>query len=397
MLSVQAVRYFLSRHRWTADCILAALVSAVSLLPFLGGPISDERGFVLTPALLVNLFCACAILTFRRSTPWGVWFATTFLGLAAVSVSHGPTPLYAPAIVALYTVSVRTGVGPASFYATAASALTPVVFILESGHHDVVDSIAFGMTPWSVLSTMTALAIRSQRAVVASANERAREAEATREDEAQRRVTEERLRIARELHDVVAHHISAITVQAGVAAFLIHRDPYGASEAVAQVRRSSKSVLRELPTLLGLLRTDTEQMEMSPVPAFSDVDDLVHQARLAGQRIVLRTSGRARALLPASGLAAYRVVQEALTNARKYGTGRIVMHVDYAPSGLSMYIQNYVAFRSDTNPAAHHGLIGMHERIKSIGGTLTVGPVIPDKWVVQAWIPIEHSHISTKE
>lgn len=298
MHHLSRIRERLRQHRTLADGVLALAVFAATLAPFADRSTADERGFALSPLLLFTLVAACGCLVVRRRAPWTVWAATVFLGLVAVAVSGGPTPIYAPSIVALYTVAVSTGPTRAVFAATTASAIIPAAVILSASPRGIVDAIAFGMTPWSVLATMTAFAVRAQREAVANANERARAAEASRDEEAQRRVTEERLRIARELHDVVAHHISAINVQAGVAGVLIDTDPARAAEALTHVRRSSQAVLRELPGLVGLLRTGDEQIDTAPMPQFSDVEQLVDSARTAGQRVIWQTTGTHRSSSP---------------------------------------------------------------------------------------------------
>lgn len=387
MQHLSRIRERLQHHRTRADGLLAAVVFGATLAPFADRSMADERGFVLSPLLLLTLVAACGCLVFRRRAPWVVWTATATLGLIAVAISRGPTSIYAPSIVALYTVAVLTGPTRSVLAATTASAAIPAAVILSAGPRGVIDAIAFGMTPWSVLATMTALAVRAQRGAVAAANERARAAEATREEEAQRRVTEERLRIARELHDVVAHHISAINVQAGVAAVLIAENPAGAAEAMSHVRRSSQAVLRELPSLVGLLRTGDDQIETSPLPQFSDVEKLVENARSSGQRVIWQTIGIPCPLSPATDLAAYRVVQEAMTNAAKYGLGSVAIRVEYGPADVSIDIRNPIRMPLPERNSGQHGLIGMRERVLAAGGSLLATADVTNTWVVRAQLP----------
>src|SRR5205085_1418193 len=165
------------------------------------------------------------------------------------------------------------------------------------------------------------VAVRSQRAAVAAAEARARQAEATREEEAERRVTDERVRIARELHDIVAHHISVINVQAGVARHLMGAQPEQARTALGLVREASKAVLTEMSSVVGLLRTPEEAAPFEPTPGLARLEALVESARLAGLELRWTSIGKPYALPPISDLTAYRVVQESLTNAVKYGDG----------------------------------------------------------------------------
>ncbi|MBT2276276.1 sensor histidine kinase [Rhodococcus qingshengii] len=391
MQHLSHIREGLRHHSMWADGLLAIGVLCATLVPFVDRSMADERGFVFSPLLLVALVAACGCLVFRRRAPWAVWAVTATLGLIAVAVSRGPTPIYAPSVVALYTAVVLTGPTRSVLAATTASAVLPAAVILSTGPRGLFDAIAFGMTPWSVLAAMTALAVRAQREAVAAANERARAAEATREEEAQRRVTEERLRIARELHDVVAHHISAINVQAGVAGVLIDKNPDGAAEAMSHVRRSSQAVLRELPTLVGLLRTSHEEIETSPLPQFSDIEQLVDNARSTGQRVIWQTTGIPCSLTPATDLTAYRIVQEAMTNAAKYGDGPVTIRIAYGPEDLSLDISNPIKTRPTGRHSGQHGLTGMRERVLAAGGSLRAAADETNTWVVHATFPTQRT------
>jgi signal transduction histidine kinase len=154
-----------------------------------------------------------------------------------------------------------------------------------------------------------------------AAHLRAQQAETTREEEAQRRVAEERLRIAQELHDVIAHHVSVINVQSGVARHLLQRDPDRAGVALDVVREASRAALAETAQLVGLLRNDEEGLPTSPAPGLDRLDELVEATRRAGLEVQLQRVGQPLVVAPAADLVAYRVVQEALTNALKHGAG----------------------------------------------------------------------------
>ncbi len=156
--------------------------------------------------------------------------------------------------------------------------------ILAASRLGYVDALAYGLLPWSILAAVSGRAVRSQRAAMTAAHERARQAEATREEEAQRRVVEERLRIARELHDVVARHILVIHVHAGVAGHLMRTDPDRAVEAIGHVRDASRTVLDEVPGLLGLLRTGSDGPVTAPAPGLAQVADGVSARPVDGLR-----------------------------------------------------------------------------------------------------------------
>ena len=390
MSELARVRSWFRTHSTVADGVLALALLGILLLPFYVDVDAPDRfNLEMTPLLFGLLVGACACLVLRRRYPWGVWAATTALGLAGVLVEQGPTPVYVPAIVALYTVvSTRVGTAPV-VGATLASALGPVALIIGTGTWDAFNSLAYGMVPWSGLAAVSGIAVRSQRAVVEAAHERARQAVATREEEAQRRVVEERLRIARELHDVVAHHVSVINVQAGVASHLLRTDPDGAADAIGHVREASQTVLREVPSLLGLLRTGEGELDTAPVPRLTDVEGLVNQARRSGLEVVRQTTGTPLALPPTTDLTAYRVVQEGLTNAARHGTGQVLLRVDHDDAGFTIEIRNpQSALSSAAEATGRHGLIGMRERVAAAGGTFSAGLEGPGTWVVRARLPV---------
>jgi signal transduction histidine kinase len=233
------------------------------------------------------------------------------------------------------------------------------------------------------------VAVRSQRAAVEAAEARARQAEATREEEAERRVTDERLRIARELHDVVAHHISVVNVQAGVARHLLESQPEQARNALSLVREASRTVLSEMSTVLGLLRTGEDETPMAPAPGLEGAGTLVDSMRRAGLEVAERVEGEPYALPEIANLTAFRVVQESLTNALKHGTGTAELKLEYSPTAVVIEIRNPVRDVVTPSTAGGHGLVGMRERVTSLGGRFTTDPQ-PDGWfTVRAQIPRE--------
>jgi signal transduction histidine kinase len=226
-----------------------------------------------------------------------------------------------------------------------------------------------------------------QRAALESAQARARQAEQTREEEAERRVTDERVRIARELHDVVAHHISVVNVQAGVARHLLDSRPEQAKEALGLVREASKTVLAEMSAVVGLLRTPEEDAPVEPTPGMARLDALVESVRRAGLDLACRSAGERYQLAPLSDLTAYRVVQESLTNAVKYGTGSAELVVDHGPEGVCIEVRNPVDGSATPSSGGGHGLIGMRERVDAVRGRLSAGPGPDGVFTVSALIP----------
>jgi signal transduction histidine kinase len=203
-----------------------------------------------------------------------------------------------------------------------------------------------------------------------------------RQDLARQAVLEERSRIARELHDVVAHHMTMIAIQAEAAPLKVPDVPPAAAEIFAAINRAAREALAETRTVVGLLRSDDEAASRAPAPGLVLLDDLVENARGAGLTVEPRVVGVPRPLTAAVDVSAYRILQEALSNASRYAPGSLVrLEVGYRPDLLSVTVQN-TAGTDGTQPVSSgladlgggHGLVGMRERVAMLGGTLTVGP-----------------------
>lgn len=197
-------------------------------------------------------------------------------------------------------------------------------------------------------------------------------------------VMAERARMARELHDVVAHSVSIISVQAGAADMQLERDPARAREHLAAVSGSAHEALTELRRLVGLLRE--EDASYVPAPGLSRLEDLIEQSRAGGVDVDLKVSGEERPLSPGLDLAAYRIVQESLTNVRKHAAGSAAsVSVEYGDTELSILVTNPAG--TDSGEGDGRGLIGMHERVRLYEGTLDVGPTDDGGFAVRARLP----------
>lgn len=230
-------------------------------------------------------------------------------------------------------------------------------------------------------------ASRSRRAFIDTITERARRAEETKESEARRRVAEERLAIARDLHDVVAHQIAVINLHAGVASSALRARPDDAERSLVTIREAARTVLGEIGGLLSVLRTsdppaDSPAAGLAPVPGLAELDRLVADFARGGLRVDVRTVGTPFDLPESVDLVAYRVIQEGLTNAQKHGSdASALLQVEYAPALLDVTVTNTVVAKpgaSRSRPAGH-GLTGARERVAAVHGTLDTsfgpGPV----------------------
>jgi signal transduction histidine kinase len=231
---------------------------------------------------------------------------------------------------------------------------------------------------------------RRQEAIVA-ARERAAVLEAAREELARRAVTEERLRIARELHDVVAHSMSIIAVQSGVGAHVLDSQPEEARKALAAVEATSRQALIEMRRLLGVLRAEAEPRgSLAPAPGLADVEALAAEVARAGVRVEVRIEG-APAELPAGlDLSAYRIVQEALTNVvRHAGPATARVAVGYAADRVTVEVVDDGRGGDPGRDHGGHGIAGMRERAELYGGTLEAGPGPGGGFRVAASLPLD--------
>lgn len=373
-------------HPQVSDAFLAAFAFALGLTgqlsPETGQPISMD-----TPVVML-LVVSCAALVVRRRAPVVVWLVTLAAAALSLSMLGGPAPAIVTTMVAVYTVATLRS----PRLAVLAAIATPLVLIgtyVTVASAPWLNDATYTLTAVSAMACAIGFAVKGNRAVLAVAQERARVAELTREEEAQRRVTEERLRIARELHDVVAHHIAVINVQSGVARHLLESDPRAAAEALTHVRDASGVVLREMSTVLGLLRTSDDTATDQPAPGMAHVDSLIDSVRRSGTAVTVRTSGTPRELAPGTELAAYRIVQESLTNAGKHGAGTAEVAVEYRADTLVINVANQItAGQLNPGDGTGHGLVGMRERVTALGGRLHTGANADGRFVVHAELPV---------
>jgi signal transduction histidine kinase len=233
------------------------------------------------------------------------------------------------------------------------------------------------------------LAVYRQRSYVEAVRTQAAQEVRAQTELAARSAAEERLRIARELHDVVAHAMSVITVQAGVARYIDTGMPERASAALETIESTGRQALRDMRQLLGVLRAEGERAASSPAPALSDLDELVEGMRAAGTRVDLRVGGDVRLLPEGLELSAYRIVQEALTNVVKHAaTDHARVLLRYQPEELAIEIVDDGAGARAGASGNGHGLVGMRERAALHGGSVEAGPLPVRGYRVAARLPI---------
>jgi signal transduction histidine kinase len=328
-------------------------------------------------------------LVARRRFPLAT-LAIAVIG-SVVLIADGVTyPLTLPAVFyLLYSIARDSGPGR-----TLSVGVTVKVTLLSASLIANPGITGFVIVLWAALAVTTGSAARSHRASVAEAEERAKRAEQAREDEANRRVADERQRIARELHDAVGHHVALINVQAGALACLIDdEDRSQARESVTHIQRASEEALEELRLAVGLLRgPGLEPTE--PVPGLSQLEELIGSFASAGLRVSREVTGQARPLPEAVELTAYRVIQESLTNTRKHADcDTAVVRLGYAPGALRLSVENGGKAVTAQHGSDGHGIVGMRERVAALGGQLSAGPVPEGGYRVFAELPLRTAGI----
>ena len=232
--------------------------------------------------------------------------------------------------------------------------------------------------------------LRARAQLSAELHERAVRLEEEADERVRQATADERRRIAREMHDIVAHSVSVMVVQAAGARRILDRDPERAEQAAALIESTGRTALAEMRSLLGALKPEGSSPELLPQPGLDRLDDLVERARHAGLPVEVRRTGEPRTLPAGVDLAAYRVLQEALTNALRHGSGAATeVEVAYAPAAVDLRVRN--ALRNgaaSAPPGGGNGLVGMRERVALYGGELEAGPE-PGGFVVRARIPTE--------
>jgi signal transduction histidine kinase len=346
-------------------------------------------------AALTLVALAGLALAWRRRYPVSVLaVSTTAVAVYSLLGYVNGAALLAP-ILALYAVATQVS---ARRTVVAAAATLAVLMAATAANNPLGHfSGGFDIIPFMVAAVAFAgIAVANRRAYVASIRDRA-------EQDARRQVDEERLRIARELHDVVAHTMATINVQAGVAAHVLSAKPEAAAEALQAIKTASKEGLRELRAILNVLRQADDADPVQPAPSLAQLDALVEGARQAGLPITLTVTGEAVPLPAAVDLAAYRIVQESLTNViRHAGPAVARVSLSYHPDELGIDVTDTghapkpAPGYAPAGGAAGHGLAGMRERAAAVGGTVQTGPRPGGGYQVTARLPVHGRLTSTR-
>jgi signal transduction histidine kinase len=342
----------------------------------------ESRAFDAVAVLL--LVAAPAALVFRRRYPvavLGIALATT---LVYFLLDYPRGPIFFGLIVALVN-AVMTGRRIAAVISLVVGYISFLwlgYLVGVEGPPDLEGALALGA--WLLVLVTVAEVVRGRR-------ERAIQFQHARAEEARRRASEERLRISQELHDVLAHNISLINVQAGVALHLMDERPEQARTALTAIKQASNDAIRELRSVLDVLRMGNEELPRSPASGLAHVDDLVSRTEAAGLRVNKHVEGAPRPLPPGVDLAAFRIVQEALTNVTRHAGGaRATVRIVYGEHDLTVQVDDDGLGTGSTAAAGGgRGIPGMRERAVALGGTLEAGPRAGGGFRVRARLPLQ--------
>lgn len=371
------------RERLTAGSPLARDALVAVLLALAGFTELTLRGWLLPREIAVVLFMTVPFI-WRRRVPL---LSAVLVATAVATFGGTPTDLHlilAALPFAMYSLGAH-----ASDRAAAAGMAVALITLwisvavrsTESTVRDIVSITVVVVTAFTLGRVMR----RREMRLLAS-DERAAVLEREREADLRSAASEERGRIARELHDVIAHGVTVMVVQAGAADQVIERDPARARQALVDIQEAGRQALTDLRRLLGLVR-DEDTLRLAPHPGLQELDALISEMRKAGMPIEVEVRGTPRDLPAGVDLSAFRILQEALTNVLKHaGDARARVVVAYAPSAIELEVVDDGCAKAQGHG---HGLVGMRERVLLYGGTLEAGPAEGSGYRVRARLPLD--------
>lgn len=385
---------WLRAHPFVADSLLGALVLALALTGMWLGDDASDVDFRDPDALGVALVVlATAPLAWRRRNPIAVM---SVVGLGATLVEafgYSTGAGGVGAMIALYSVAAHCDRRRSLISLAITGCALLIIFLTARWDVSIASiggNVVIFLTAWVLGDNL-----QNRRAYLTTVEERAARLERDQRELARRAVDDERSRIARELHDVVAHNVSVMVVQAGAARRVLDRSPAQAADALAQIESTGRQALDELRRLLGVMRPHDEASDArSPQPSVDHLDALVRQMRDAGLDVTLSVDGAPHPLPPAVDLSAYRIVQEALTNTLKHaGPAKAAVHITYTDDAVEIDVADdgrglAQALATEGVTKGGHGLVGMRERVSLFGGTLDVGPLSGGGYRVRARLPV---------
>ncbi|SEH00260.1 Histidine kinase [Nonomuraea solani] len=384
---------YTERHPHAVDAVTVLALFACAVLGAKLSTSGASRPEQEWPAELLAAISCLAVFR-ARSHPRTAVAVTAVSTVATGALGYLLSPLLlAPVMTALYWLATLTDPKPTRVYGAATMAVVVTTTVLDDPTGDTLLLRTVAPFIWLLLPLAAGSKASLRRAYLESMQARAAHAERTREEEARLRVAEERMRIARELHDVVAHHMAVANAQAGTAAHLAPTHPEQAQKILADLTGTTSSALLELRATVGLLRQADDPDSLEPSPGLDRLPELISACESAGLDVTVTTEGEPQPLSPGVDLTAYRIIQEALTNVTRHAAGHAA-HVRLAYSGSRLLIRvtnDGTATTAPADLADGFGLMGMRERAHSIGGDLSAGPLPEGGFEVTTALPF-HPH-----
>jgi signal transduction histidine kinase len=369
---------------WELDLVITLGVGLVQLLGTHFAAAGQPAREPLDLPAYALLAAGPVALMARHRFPVGVYLFVFFTTLAYALSGYAQGPIWLSLIISFFN-AVLTGHSVVAVAGLAGGyfGFLWLPYLLGSEPAPTL-AAGLGLAAWLLLLLSAAQFVRVRR-------ERALEAARTKAEEARRRATEERLRIARELHDALGHHISLINVQAGVALHINTELPDQARTALTAINEASKDALSELRSVLEILRRGDEHAPRTPTPSLDRLESLLSQARSAGLTIRTETVGRARPLPFGVDVAAFRIVQEALTNVSRHASeATVTVRIAYGDRDVTVHVENDGASTTNEIPsAAGKGILGMRERVEALGGDLEALARPEGGFRVRARLPLD--------
>ncbi len=381
----------LSRKRPVS--FLAILLAAIQVT---GALLASRGQSTATPldALGFGLLVAGpAALVFRRVRPLTVLTIALTATFGYLALGYPRGPFFLAGLIALFGAvrrAKRVAVWGITGGLYVCFVLATIANLSIAGHRVVDASVGTYVVTgvWTALALAVAEASHAQNERFAELARARAESARARQEQARRQASDERLRIAQELHDVLGHHLSLINVRAGVALHLLDTQPEQARDALGAIKVASAEALREVRTVLAALKPEDEAPPRTPAPGLAAVDDLAAEAVQAGTPVHIVRTGEVRAMPGEVERAAYRIVQESFTNVRRHAgpDASVTVSLGYGHDGLTVRIEDTgVGAASSTSDG--NGIPGMRERAAALGGTLTAGSADGDGFRVEAYLP----------
>jgi signal transduction histidine kinase len=395
---VQRLYDFFRRYPTGVDTFWGVVLFAVSVLKVMEHMPGGDGKRLLG---LLAAFALCLVVALRRRRPEQMLLLMLAVGIGQLAAGIQALPADFAMLVIVYTVA-STGARWASLLALASGLFAALLAqwrwhsSFDTGWTWLIQAV-FLTIPFA-LAWVIGDSLRTRRAYYAQLEERAERLQREREAQSKAAVAAERARIARELHDVVAHNVSVMVVQADGAAYVLDSSPEQAKQALNTISQTGRLALAEMRRLLGLLReSDDSGGEYTPQPSVEQLGDLIDQVRGAGLPVDFAIYGSPRPLSSGVELTAYRIVQEALTNTRKHGgtSARATVKLTYGDSELQILIEDdgrgsqHKLYKDGGTDGLGQGLIGMRERIAMVGGRLDTGPRPGGGFRISAALPLK--------